>query len=342
MHHFYVMSLILILLLPLTCSNAAEKEGSALIKEPIRPVSTYSIVAYDKDTGQLGVAVQSHWFSVGSVVPWVESGVGAVATQSFTDPSYGSLGLEMMRAGKSPQETLAALTRADKTPDVRQVGMVDAQGRTAVFTGKGCIAEAGHTTGEGFTCQANMMLNDTVWEAMAQAYKNTEGELADKLAAALEAAQKEGGDIRGKQSAALLVVRGKPSGIPWRDKLYDLRIEDHPTPVRELKRLLKLNKAYNHMNQGDEYLTENRLDEAMQAYTRAMEMVPGNAEMIFWPAVTLAATGRVEKSLPLFRKVFAMDENWAVLLPRLAEADQFPKDQDLIRKILDQAQKKNK
>ncbi|MFW6136990.1 MAG: tetratricopeptide repeat protein, partial [Candidatus Aminicenantaceae bacterium] len=136
-------------------------------------------------------------------------------------------------------------------------------------------------------------------------------------------------------------VRGEPSGIPWRDKLYDLRIEDHPNPVRELKRLLKLNKAYNHMNQGDEYLAENRIEEAMQAYTRAMEMVPGNAEMIFWPAVTLAATGRVEKSLPLFRQVFAMDQNWAVLLPRLAEAGQFPKDQDLIRKILDQAPKKN-
>ncbi|MFW6136882.1 MAG: DUF1028 domain-containing protein, partial [Candidatus Aminicenantaceae bacterium] len=186
MRYFYVLSLLMILLLSVTCTNNAEEDAD-LMKESIRPVSTYSIAAFDKDTGQLGVAVQSHWFSVGLIVPWAESGVGAVATQSFADPSYGRLGLELMRAGKSPQETLAALTQADKTPDVRQVGMVDAQGRTAVFTGKGCIAEAGHTTGEGFTCQANMMLNDTVWDAMAQAYENTEGELADRLVAALEA-----------------------------------------------------------------------------------------------------------------------------------------------------------
>jgi uncharacterized Ntn-hydrolase superfamily protein len=300
----------------------------------IRPVSTYSIVAFDHETGQLGVAVQSHWFSVGFVVPWAESGVGAVATQSFVDPSYGPLGLELMRAGKSPQETLAALIRADKTPEVRQVAMIDAQGRTAVFTGEDCIAEAGHISGKDFICQANMMLKDTVWDAMAQAYKNTEGELADRLIAALEAAQKEGGDIRGKQSAALIVVKGNPSGVFWKNTLYDLRIEDHPSPVQELKRLLKLNKAYNHMNQGDEYLTENRIEEAMEAYTRAMEMIPGNAEMIFWPAVTLAATGRVQKSLPLFRKVFAMDKNWAVLLPRLVEAGQFPDDRKLMQKIL--------
>lgn len=309
-------------------------------EESIRPVNTYSIVAYDQATGQLGVAVQSHWFSVGLVVPWAESGVGAVATQSFSDPSYGSLGLELMRAGKSPQDTLAALIRADKNPEVRQVGMVDAQGRTAVFTGENCISEAGHVDGEGFTCQANMMLQNTVWNAMAQAYKSTEGELADKLVAALEAAQEEGGDIRGKQSAALIVVKGEPSGVPWKDKLYDLRIEDHPSPVQELKRLLKLNKAYNHMNQGDEYMTENRIEDAMRAYTRAMEMFPENGEMIFWPAVTLAVTGQVEKSLPLFRKVFAMDENWAVLLPRLVGAGQFPDDPELIRKILSQAPQK--
>lgn len=309
-------------------------------EKSIRPVNTYSIVAYDQATGQLGVAVQSHWFSVGSVVPWAESGVGAVATQSFSDPSYGSLGLELMRAGKSPQDTLAALIRADKNPEVRQVGMVDAQGRTAVFTGENCISEAGHVDGEGFTCQANMMLQDTVWNAMAQAYKSTEGELADKLVAALEAAQEEGGDIRGKQSAALIVVKGEPSGVPWKDKLYDLRIEDHPSPVQELKRLLKLNKAYSHMNQGDEYMTENRIEDAMRAYTRAMEMFPENGEMIFWPAVTLAVTGQVEKSLPLFRKVFAMDENWAVLLPRLVGAGQFPDDPELIRKILSQAPQK--
>jgi uncharacterized Ntn-hydrolase superfamily protein len=311
-------------------------------EQDIRPAHTYSIVAYDAETGQFGVAVQSHWFSVGPIVPWVESGVGAIATQSFVEVSYGPLGLELMRAGKSAPETLSALIKADKNEDVRQVAMVDAKGRVAVHTGKNCIPEAGHYQGDTFTCQANLMLKNTVWDAMAKAYNNTQGELADRLLAALEAAEAEGGDIRGKQSAALVVVRGKSSGVWWKDRLYDLRIEDHPTPVKELQRLLKLNKAYNHMNLGDEYLTENKIEEAMRAYTKAMEMYPDNAEMIFWPAVTLAATGNVEESLPLFKKVFTMDNNWAILLPRLPQVGQLPKDEDLIAKILSVAPKKKK
>jgi len=308
----------------------------------IRPVHTYSIVAYDKETGQLGVAVQSHWFSVGSIVPWAESGIGAIATQSFVEVSYGPLGLELMRAGKSPEEALAALIQADKNEDVRQVAMVDAKGRVAAHTGKNCIPEAGHFIGDGFSCQANLMLNNTVWDAMAKAFQHTQGELADKLLAALEAAEAEGGDIRGKQSAALIVVKGESSGVWWKDRLYDLRIEDHPTPVKEIKRLLMLNEAYDHMNMGDEFLTENKVEDAMMAYTKAMEMYPDNAEMIFWPAVTLAATGNVEKSLPLFKKVFAMDTNWAILLPRLPHVGQLPQDEELIKKILSVAPEKKK
>ncbi len=305
-----------------------------LTERKIRPAATYSIVAYDKETGQLGAAVQSHWFSVGFLVPWVEAEVGAVATQSFVEVSYGPLGLEIMKTGKSAEQALSALVSADENEDVRQVAMVDAQGHAAVHTGKNCIPEAGHFIGDGFSCQANLMLKDTVWDAMAEAFLNTKGKLADRLVAALEAAQYEGGDIRGKQSAALVVVSGKSSGIWWKDRIYDLRIEDHPTPVQELKRLLRLNKAYNHMNRGDEYLTENKIEDAMKAYTRAMEMYPDNAEMIFWPAVTLAATGNVEKSLPLFKKVFAIDKNWAILLPRLSDVGQLPKDEMLIQKIL--------
>jgi uncharacterized Ntn-hydrolase superfamily protein len=307
---------------------------------PIRPVTTYSIVAYDRQTGELGVAVQSHWFSVGSLVPWAEAGVGAVATQSFVDPSYGALGLELMRAGKTAGEALKGLLQADRTPEVRQVAMVDASGQVAVHTGKNCIAEAGHYLGDGFSCQANMMLKNTVWEAMARAYQNTKGELADRLLAALEAAEKEGGDIRGKQSAALLVVKGKSSGVWWKDRVYDLRVEDHPQPVEELKRLLTIAKAYNHMNQGDEYLTQNKVEEALKEYARAMELYSGNPEMIFWPAVTLASTGRVKESLPLFRKVFAMDKNWALLLQRLPAVGQFPKDKKLMKQILEELPKK--
>ena len=309
-------------------------------QERVRPTHTYSIVAFDEETGQLGVAVQSHWFSVGSIVPWVESGVGAIATQSFVEVSYGPLGLELMKAGKSPKEALAALIKADKNEDVRQVAMVDAKGNVAAHTGKNCIPEAGHYVGETFTCQANLMLKDTVWNAMAQAFQNTKGELADRLLAALEAAEAEGGDIRGKQSAALIVVKGESSGVWWKDRMYDLRIEDHPTPIKEMRRLLKLNKAYNHMNLGDEYLTKNKVEDAMKAYTKAMDMYPDNAEMIFWPAVTLAATGNVEISLPLFNKVFAMDYNGVILLPRLPKVGQLPQDDELIKKILSVAPEK--
>jgi len=305
-----------------------------------RPAHTYSIVAYDKATGELGVAVQSHWFSVGSVVPWAEAGVGAVATQSFVEPSYGPLGLDLMRAGKGADEALAGLLKADKNESVRQVAMVDARGKAVAHTGASCIAEAGQFVGDGFSCQANMMLKPTVWAAMAKAYQSTKGELADRLIAALEAAEKEGGDIRGKQAAALIVVKGKSSGAWWKDRVYDLRIEDHAAPVPELKRLLKIAKAYNHMNLGDEAMTANKVADAVREYSTAMDIYSDNPEMIFWPAVTLASTGKVEESLPLFKKVFALDSNWALLLRRLPKAGQFPNDEKLMKRILDQAPKK--
>jgi uncharacterized Ntn-hydrolase superfamily protein len=314
--------------------------AGAAFGSDVRPGHTFSIVALDKATGELGVAVQSHWFSVGSSVPWAEAGVGAVATQSFIDPSYGALGLDLMRAGKSAPETLAALLKADANPASRQVGMVDAYGRTAAHTGLACIAEAGQAGGDGFTCQANMMLKNTVWKAMAKAYQSAPGELVDRLVAALEAAQKEGGDIRGRQSAAIIVVRGRSAGVAWKDRIYDLRVEDHPDPITEIKRLVRLNKAYNHMNKGDEWLTAGKTAEAMAEYTEGMRIYPDNPEMIFWPAVTLAATGKVGDSLPLFKRVFAADPNWAELLRRLPAAGQFPKDEALLRTILALAPKK--
>lgn len=312
--------------------SAAEIKG--------RPGHTYSIVAVDKQTGEMGAAVQSHWFSVGFSVIWAESGIGAICTQSFIEASYGPLGLELMRAGKTAEEALAGLLKADQFEAVRQVAMIDNKGRVAAHTGKNCIPEAGHFIGDGFTCQANLMLKNTVWNAMARAFENTRGELVDKLMAALEAAEGEGGDIRGKQSAAVLVVKGKSSGAWWKDRVYDLRVEDNPAPLVELKRLIRLNKAYNFMNRGDELLTENKVEEAMKSYTQAMDMYPDNAEMVFWPAVTLASTGKVEEGLPLFKKVFAMDNNWAILVPRLPQVGQLPKDKALIKKILAQAPKK--
>jgi len=324
----------LFLLMVLICSL------QIFASETIRPIATYSIVALDEETGQMGVAVQSHWFSVGSSVPWVEPGVGAVATQSFVKVDYGPDGLKLMKQGKTAEEALRELIKADENEAVRQVAMIDIHGNVAVHTGKSCIPEAGHITGKGYSCQANLMLKDTVWKAMAEAYENTQGELAERLLAALEAAQREGGDIRGRQSAAIMVAQIGETERWWEGILYNLRVEDHPEPVKELKRLVKLNQAYNHMNRGDEFLTENKVSEAMEAYTKAMSMYPENAEMIFWPAVTLATIGKVNESLPLFKKVFALDSNWAILVPRLPKVGQLPDDDELIKKILSVAPKK--
>ncbi|HSQ36029.1 MAG TPA: DUF1028 domain-containing protein [Candidatus Binatia bacterium] len=301
---------------------------------PLRPIATYSIVAYDPASGQMGVAVQSHWFSVGSTVTWAEAGIGAVATQSFVEPAYGPLGLQLLRAGKTAREALTALLTVDAHKEVRQVAMVDVRGDVAVHTGAKCIAAAGHRQGVHYSCQANMMEKDTVWTAMATAFEAAPGELVDRLLAALLAAEKEGGDIRGRQSAAILVVNNKISGTPWKNRVFDLRVEDHPQPLQELQRLVTIAKAYNHMNRGDDLLTENNVSRALAEYTTAMGIYPGNPEMVFWPAVTMAASGQVEESLPLFKKVFATDRRWAELLKRLPAVGQFPDDPALLKKIL--------
>lgn len=322
----------------------AEGGGGAAAADPAgpglmgRPVNTYSIVARDPDSGELGVAVQSHWFSVGPLVPWAEPGVGAVATQSFVDPSYGPLGLALMRAGKSAEQALAALVGADEHPEVRQVAMIDARGVVAAHTGEGAIAEAGHMVGENYSVQANLMLSETVPGAMARAFESTRGDLTARLMAALEAAQAEGGDIRGKQSAAILVVSGERHAMPWQGRVVDLRVEDHPEPVAELGRLVTLSRAYARMNAGDEALTQGDVARALREYSAAQEMVPdaaSNGEMAFWHAVTLVGLERVDESLPLFRRAFDQDPNWREVIPRLADAGQFPDDPALIRRIVE-------
>ena len=298
-----------------------------------RPVHTYSIVARDSVTGDLGVAVQSHWFSVGPVVPWAEAGVGVVATQSLVDVSYGPLGLEMLRAGKSAEEALQGLLAADEGRELRQVAIVDAEGHVAAHTGKRCIAQAGHVTGAGFSAQANLMLRDTVWGAMAKAYTTTKGDLAARLLAALEAAQAEGGDIRGKQSAALVVVRAHSTGRLWEDRLVDLRIDDHPDPVAEMKRLLQLQRAYAHMNAGDLAMEKNDVEGAVREYGAAEALAPGNAEMLFWHAVTLAGAGKVEAAKPILARVYGMDANWRTLVERLPRSGLLPDDAALVRTL---------
>jgi uncharacterized Ntn-hydrolase superfamily protein len=310
--------------------------AQSLVNEnrPLRPVHTFSIVCRDPATGELGVAVQSHWFSVGSIVTWAESGVGAVATQSFVDPSYGKNGLDLMRAGKSAPDALKELLAKDEGRDVRQVGMIDAQGRVDSWTGKNDIQAAGHIVGQNFAVQANLMSNDKIWPAMARAFESTKGDLADRMLASLDAAQLAGGDIRGRQSAALIVVTGKPTGQAWKDRTFDLRVDDSPEPLKELRRLVTLQRAYNHMNAGDLAVEKKDNEGALREYGAAEKLVPNNAEMIYWHAVALVNMGRVDESLPLFRRVFAMDRNWITLTPRLSKSGLLPDDEALIKRIV--------
>lgn len=301
---------------------------------PLRPVNTYSIVARDATTGEMGVAVESHWFSVGSLVTWAEPGVGAVATQSFVDPSYGPLGLQLMRAGKSASDALQALLAVDANANVRQVAMIDANGEVANHTGQMSIDEHCEIAGEGFSVQANLMWKPTVCEAMAKAYTSSDGDLAERLMLALEAAEGEGGDIRGKQSAAILVVNNDRSLPPWGGRVIELRVEDNAQPLVELRRLLTLARAYNRMNEGDEHMANADVDAAIEAYSAAQAMVPDSHEMVFWQAVTLVGAGRVDESLPLFEKAFIMWPRWRELVPRLPASGLLPDDPELMQKIL--------
>ena len=301
---------------------------------PLRPVHTFSIVARDPRTGEMGVAVQSHWFSVGSNVAWAEAGVGAVATQSFIDPSYGRNGLELMRGGASAGEALKALLAKDEGRDVRQVAMLDARGRVAAHTGAKCIEAAGDHVGAGYSVQANLMANDRVWPAMARAFESARGDLAERMLAALDAAQGAGGDIRGRQSAAIVVVKAESTGRPWADRLFDLRVDDHPEPLRELRRLVRLQRAYNHMNAGDAAVERKDNEGALREYAAAEALVPDNIEMVYWHAVALANMNRVEEALPLFRRVFAADPNWRTLTPRLVKSGILPDDKKLLERIV--------
>jgi uncharacterized Ntn-hydrolase superfamily protein len=309
--------------------------GAQPLQPLLRPVHTFSIVARDPAMGELGVAVQSHWFSVGTLVPWAEAGIGAVATQSFVDPSYGKVGLDLMRTGKSAPDALKALLAGDDGRELRQVAMIDAQGRVAAHTGDKNIPAAGHIEGKAYSVQANLMLNDRIWPAMSRAFESTKGDLAERMLAALDAAQEAGGDIRGRQSAALIVVTGKPTGKAWADRVFDLRVDDSAEPLRELRRLVTLQRAYNHMNAGDLAVEQKDNDRALAEYRAAAELVPDNAEMIYWHAVALVNMGRVDEALPLFSRVFAMDKNWVMLTPRLAKVGLMPDDPKLIQRIVD-------
>jgi len=285
---------------------------------PVKPVHTYSIVAHDTATGEMGVAVQSHWFSVGSVVPWAEAGVGAIATQAMVNVSFGARGLELLKQGKIAPKVLEILTASDEGKDVRQVAIVDSMGNAAAHTGQKCIPEAGHITGKSFSVQANMMLSDEVWPAMARAFEAGSGPLAERMIAALEAAQDAGGDIRGRQSAAILVVKTESASKTWEDRPIDLRVEDNAEPVRELRRLLTIFRAYEYMNEGDVAMEKADRAGALKAYGAAQLLCPDNIEMRYWHAVSLVNMDMTEMALPIFREVFTAERNWLILTDRLS------------------------
>ena len=296
---------------------------------------TYSIVARDPATGAFGVAVQSHYLSVGPVVPWAEAGVGAVATQAFSETSYGPLGLELMRAGKSAPDALRALTAADGGESLRQVAMVDAIGRAAAHTGSRCIAHAGHRTAEGVSVQANMMERDTVPDAMLAAYQAASGELEDRLLAALDAAEAEGGDIRGRQSAAILVVEGQRGEKPWwAARTLELRVEDHPEPLIELRRLMVLKRAYRDSGRGEDLYRRGQVEAGLAGMLRARSAAPESAELAFWQAVALARSDTAA-ARALIAQARATDPRWAELLRRLPAAGLFPDDNALIDRLLE-------
>ena len=275
---------------------------------------TYSIVARDPQSGELGVAVQSHWFSVGPIVPWAQPGVGAVATQANARAAYGPEALELLAGGASAAQALTELLARDSGAHGRQVAVIDSQGRVAAHTGSACVAFAGHVTGEQVSCQANIMASEIVWTRMHTAFGAASGPLAQRLLAALDAGEAAGGDIRGRQSAAITVVPA--SGAAWETSL-SLRVEDHPEPLTELRRLVQLHDAYVLAGRADELTNQARYAEAGPLYVRAAELAPGNHELLFWAGLAAVESGEIESGLARVREAIELQHGWAELLPRL-------------------------
>jgi uncharacterized Ntn-hydrolase superfamily protein len=300
---------------------------------------TYSIVARDPETGDFGVAVQSHWFAAGEGVPWAEPGVGAVATQAMIDESYGPRGLALMRSGRSAPEALEQLVAEDEGRDHRQIAMVDARGTVAVHTGSRCLRHAGHRTGDAFSAQANMMMNPTVWGAMAAAYEREVGkDLAHRLLGALEAAEAEGGDIRGRQAAGILVVKATPSDRPWQDTIVHFRVDDHPEPLAELRRLVDLKSAYAKMDAAERLEIAGDLAGALRELQEALLAQRDNPEFAFWTAVAMAGQGRVDEARDTIRMAYRAGDGWVELLKRLAAEGFLEVPQETIAALLPNAE----
>lgn len=294
---------------------------------------TYSIVARDGETGAMGVAVQSHAFGTGRVVTWGEAGVGVVATQSLSRLDYGPEGLILMRLGISAPLALETLTRNDEGREVRQVAMLDAQGRVAAHTGSKCIKPAGHLVGDGFSVQANLMRNDTIWGAMDETYRASSGTLAERLLATLDAAEAAGGDIRGKQSAAILIVSGERGSQPWHGVQLDLRVDDHPDPLVELRRLYNFKRADSLIDEGTDLAMAGNASAAVEKVRAGLALLPDNVEFQFWSAAALFTAGVEDEALALFRSVFQREPFWIDLLPQLVTLNLLPDDPTQLDRI---------
>lgn len=302
---------------------------------------TYSIVAHEPATGALGIAVQSRYFAAGNVVPWIEAGVGAIASQSFANPRYGYAGLDLLRSGMAPEAAIEQLVREDAGEATRQVAIMDAQGRMAVHTGSKCVAAAGHALGAHCAAQANMMLRDTVWHEMVRAFEQTSGELAERLLAALEAAEQEGGDVRGKQAAGLIVVTGTPTGVAKLDRLVDLRVDDHPDPVGELKRLLPYARAHQCVRSATDKATVGDFEGALAEFDACVAAFPHEPQFLFRRALVLLPLGRVEEARDMLRQAHAIHPGWSTTLLRFADAGAISVNRELVASLVSSVESDN-
>jgi uncharacterized Ntn-hydrolase superfamily protein len=281
---------------------------------------TYSIVARDAASGELGIAVQSRYFGAGRVVPWIEAGVGVIASQAFANPMYGHEGLRLLREGLDPQAALDKLVAKDPSESRRQVAIMNAAGRVAVHTGRQCVAAAGHAVGASCSAQGNMLARDTVWKAMVGAFEHASGTLADRLLAAMDAAECEGGDLRGRQAAGLVVVSGTPSGVVRRDVLIDVRVDDHAEPLDELRRLARHAQAHVRANRAMEHILAGEMDAALSDLEVCCADVPEEPTFHFRRALALLSLQRLAEARDALQQAVAIHPGWGELLLRFADA----------------------
>ena len=327
--HKLKISIFLVLLNLLSNKTFGQYSSS---EEPF--AHTFSIVAFDPVSGDMGIAVQSHWFSVGNTVSWGEAGVGVIATQALVNFNYGNDGLKLLKEGKRSKEVMDILLKNDPGREMRQVAILDKFGNIAVNTGQTCVNAAGHKKGLFYSVQANFASDSTVWNKMSNAYEKHKGTMVEKMISALESAENAGGDVRGRQSASILVVRGKATGKPWLDRKIDLRVDDSDDPIGELKRLYKVHMAYQAFNHGNSALMKGNIDDADYYFNLASKLYPDNVEMTFWYAVELVNLGYLDKSIPYFKKIFDKEPSWKnVVLPKIVEAGILNVEPKILEKI---------